>query len=247
MATDVIFFLKDMPRQSILDMPWRSPVKLIGVEPPRGVCGGSDPRCSSAYSALWQQLRGPDGRAMPGFLNRYARGVDVGRVAFVGFSAAHGFLNPLANNDADRSMVDAYVLMDASFGGGKTGYEKFLADAAAGQRMLATVTSNTGGDESWRAVWEALAPYNAVSQISPRNMPAPDGGAWRMGAAAYYLRYVNPSNQQSSLRHWEMGPYTPVMVGDYLLPWWNSLGALELGGLMLAAAGVYVAWETMRT
>ncbi len=92
MATDVVFFLKAPVHSAYKDYAWPGDVKLIGLEPPKGVCGGADWRCSSAYGALWQQLKGSDGRVMPNLLARYARGIDVGRVAFVGFSAAHGFL-----------------------------------------------------------------------------------------------------------------------------------------------------------
>lgn len=252
MTEDVVFFLKEVERGASL--PWPQPTRRIGVEPSAWFCPGADPRCSSAYSGMWSALRGEDGRVLPNFLHRYARGIDVGRVAFVGFSAAHGFLNALLNNDADRSGVSAALLMDATFGGGKTGYQKALVDAAAGKMLLATATSHTGGDRDWRAhVWEPVLSATGLEpdEIDPfPGILQPPGGTFRLGELAYYLRYVD-ANGQTNMPHWEMGKLTEPMLATFLVPYWSGdLGGFSwtgpvVGGL-LALGGVVAAVTMIR-
>jgi len=252
--TDVVFFLKSFPDTRVKALGWGSNVKLIGVDPPASLmCGGSDPRCSTAYSNLWNWLKGADGRVLPNFLAHFAPGISVGRVAFVGFSAAHGFLNPLANNDADRADIDAYVLLDSSFGGGKTGYVKFVEDAARGERLFVTTTSNTGGDDSFKDVWAKAQQEleENAKQVSARApMPEPSGGTWKLGDLAFYLRYVDAKNG-SELPHWEMNKVLPAVLDAYLISYWNGrLGGIPwglVGGVALAAGGAYAALRILRS
>jgi hypothetical protein len=191
---------------------------------------------------------------MPTLLAKYAP--DATRVAFVGFSAAHGFLNPLLNNDSDRAMIDAVILMDASFGGGKGGYVKAVKDAALGKMLLASPTAFTGGDDSWQAVWhqaqQELGMQDEPYAARPP-MPEPSGGAYRLGELAFYLRYVNPQNPQTGeLPHWEMGKATPWMLQAYLIPYWRgelAKGAIPwstLGGIALAVGGAVAAYYIVR-
>lgn len=236
--TDVVFFLKAYPSKEIQALPWGD-VKLIGVDPPPNLmCEGKDPRCSTAYSNMWQWLKDADGRVLPNFLAHYAKGIEVGRIAFVGFSAAHGFLNPLTDNDADRADIDALILMDASFGGGKTGYRKYVVDAAKGTKLFATTTAFTGGDTSFSVVWaeaeDELGMPSVLEEAKPP-MPQPSGGSYRLGELAYYLRYVDPNNPKSGeLPHWEMGKVIAPMLEAYLIPYWR--GDLRGGGAWKAAA-----------
>lgn len=243
--TDVIFFLKS-PVPKDAPAVFSGDTKLIAIDPPSGLmCGGSDPRCSTAYSNMWQWLRDGSGQAMPNLLKKYAPGVNVGRVAFVGFSAAHGLLNPLANNDADRARISAYILLDASFGGGKTGYVKFTEDAARGDRLLATTTSNTGGDESWQAVWkEAMARTGETPDpIDARSpMPQPSGGVWRLGRDAYYYRFVDAKGG-TELPHWEMSKVTTALLQAHLAPYWGGVSWPKFVGGAVALAGAVVAWK----
>lgn len=246
--TDVVFFLKALPTAAVKALPWRGDVKLIPIEPPASLqCGGADRLCSTAYSNMWAWLRDPSTKeVMPRLLAHYAKGLDVGRVAFVGFSASHGLLNPLANNDADRERIDAYVLIDATFGGGKTGYVKFVADAARGKKLFVTTTANTGGDESFRPVWEEAA---RLARKTPKRVKVagelaePSGGAWKLGSRAYMLRYVDERGQ-SELPHWEQHKILAGVLGGYLVPYWRGglpwwawglLGAGLIGGAGYAA------------
>lgn len=192
-----VFFLKSVP-------PKQAPagVKYVAIDPPQQfMCGGTDPRCSSAYSAFILSLKDASGRYLPRFKEKYAP--DATGLAFVGFSAAHGFLNPLLNNDQDLAEIDAVYLMDATFGGGKSGYVKAAQRAAAGGMLLVSTTSHTGGDEAFRD--HVLAPAGLLG-IAPTAaaspMPSPSGGAWRIGDLWYY-RFVNASGG-TELPHWEM-------------------------------------------
>jgi hypothetical protein len=252
MATDVVFYLKEFGKGK--DLPWPGPVKLIAVDPTEFFCGGADPRCSTAYTNLHAALRDASGSVMSRFLAKYARGVDVGRVAFVSFSAGHGFMNPLLANDADRARISAVLLIDSTFGGGKTGYQKALIDAAAGRMLLATTTSNTGGDEAWRsAVWEPVLQQTGmtpehIATLPP--MPEPSGGVQRLGELAYYFRFVSRDGT-TELPHWKMGQITEPMLQGVLIPYWSGrLGGggfgAKLVALGIAAVGVAIAWATLR-
>ncbi len=236
--TDAVFFLK-------AGAPSNLPpnTKAVVLDPPAYgfSCGGADKLCSTAYSQLWQHL-GPG--AVKKLRAQY--GVD-GRVAFVGFSAAHGFLNPLLNSDQDRADVSAVFLLDSTFGGGKDGYVKAAKDAAAGKLQLVSVTSDKGttdalnnGDYAWREfvlkpAGLALAP---ASPVPP--MPKPGGGVLRAGELWYY-RY-----KDAELTHTSMGKVlSPVLqahlwktgAGKKPTPWGLILGAVGL------AAGVgYFLW-----
>lgn len=230
--TDVVFFLKAAPTQAAYALPWPNDTKLIAVDPPQSLmCGGSDPRCSSAYSRLYSSLKGQDGRVLPNFVDRYAPGVSVDRITFLGFSAAHGFLNPLATNAEDRAAISAYLLVDATFGGGKSGYVAFAEEAALGQRLLVTATSNTGGDDAWRPVWdEAIARSGRiarrVSAVPP--MPEPSGGVQQAGDLWYY-RFVNAQGG-SELPHWKMGSLLTPILQAHLVPFWGRAAASGAGG-----------------
>ncbi len=250
---DVVFFLKAMPSKAMQALPWARETRLIGIDPPAALmCGGEDPRCSSAYTRLWSSLRDADGRAMPALLRRYAGTEDVDHVGFVGFSAAHGLLNPLAEHPDDRGRIDAYLLLDASFGGGKAGYRAFVEDAARGERLLVSATSNTGGDDSWVKVWQAaeaeLGDESERVEAEPP-LPDPSGGVHRLGKLAFWYRFVDPRGG-TELPHWEMGRIDDALVEAYLVPYFA--GELRGGGpawpiaLAVAAAGAgaaYVGWR----
>lgn len=249
--SDVIFFLKAVPTAAIKALPWPRETKFVALDPGSLGCTGADRLCSSAYSRMWQAYGGPSGSFVETMLQR--NGIsDPERIAFLGFSAAHGLLNPLANNDRDRSLISAYVLMDATFGGGKTGYVKFLEDAARGERLLITPTSNTGGDDGWSAVWEAaqVATGIAPERIAARPpLPEPSGGAYQLGKLGFYYRFVNASGG-SELPHWEMGKIQTETVEAYLLPYFQGkLGGFpwkKAAGAAVLTVGLYGAYRIWR-
>lgn len=207
-------------------------------------CGGADKYCSTAYSQLWQHL-GPG--AVKKLRAKY--GID-GRVAFVGFSAAHGFLNPLLASDADRAEVSQVILLDATFGGGKDGYVKAAKDAAAGKLSLVSVTSDKGssdalnnGDYAWREF--VLKPSGLVlapaSPVPP--MPKPGGGVLRAGELWYY-RY-----KDSEVHHWDMGQLLSPVVRAHL--WRAGAGAKKtpwgwVAAGLAAAAGLAYYWSVRK-
>lgn len=255
--TDVVFYLKAAPTAAERALPWPEDTKLVALDPVAlGLgCGGGDAYCSTAYSQLYYAFKGVGG-VMPQILAHYAKDIDVERVAFVGFSAAHGFLNPLLADDRDRSRVSAIVLLDACFGGGKTGYQEALRDAAAGDMLYATTTSNSGS--AWKLNTDltsgtlcfennVLAPtgLEAVPVDVRPPMPPPSGGAWRIGKSGFWLRYADDAGA-TELHHYDMGKVQTKMIEAYLVPYWS--GALEggvpgwLGWAALAAAAVGAGW-----
>lgn len=229
---DGVFFLK----APIVPVPG---AKSIALDPVQYgfACGGVDKYCSIAYSQLWQHFGA--GQVVQKLRAKYS--ID-GRVAFVGFSAAHGFLNPLLNNDVDRAAVSAVLLMDASFGGGKTGYIKAAEDAVAGRMLLVSATSNTGGDTSWSE--SVMEPSGLVlSPTAPASpMPAPKGGVTKRGDFWYY-RY------DGAPPHWKFGKLLEPAVRAHLIPYWA--GSRGRGGgwvvtlLLSVGAGVtaYYLWR----
>jgi hypothetical protein len=237
-VTDLVFFLKDYPDPKLLtELEWPGETKLIGIGPGN--------LSSTAFSSLAASLKDADGRILPNLLKKYAPGVEPGRIAFVGFSAAFGLLDPLARNQDDREAISAYLLLDATFDGfgakhGKPGYVEFGRDAARGDRLLVTTTANTAtwdaaagkpahltGNESWELVWNDLeAEGFSESDISARDpMPAPDGGARQLGSLLFWYEYVK-SNGESQIAHQDMGKLRRPMLEAYLIPYWRG----ELGG-----------------
>jgi hypothetical protein len=196
-------------------------------------CGGSDPLCSTAYSELWGQL-GPG--AVKKLRAKY--GID-GQLALVGFSAAHGFLNPLLASDEDRAGVSAVFLLDAVFGGGKSGYVAAAKDAAAGRMTLVSVTSDKGsadaltnGDYAWRQHVLGPAGLDMPPAEPAAPMPAPAGGVFRSGDLWYY-RFPD-----AQLPHWRMGEILKPVLAAHL---WKSPGARRPRWWAYGAAAVAVA------
>ncbi len=225
-----IFFLKS----AVTPVPG---AKSIALDPVAlgFACGGADKYCSTAYSQMWSYY-GPG--AVAKLKAKY--GID-GTVSFVGFSAAHGFLNPLLFSDVDRAQISTVLLLDASFGGGKTGYVKAAQDAAAGKLLLVSATSNTGGDESWQAVLQQAGIVGAPASAVPP-MPTPKGGVTRVGNLWTY-RY------DGSPPHWEFGKLQKPAVDAYLVgtppgasgsSWWPALLAVGAG------VGAYYWWKKTR-
>jgi hypothetical protein len=190
-------------------------------------CGGADAYCSTAYAGMWQALGGPAGQVIPNLKKKY--GVD-GKVAFVSFSAGHGFMNPLLAHETP----DAVVLVDSTFGGGKSGYVKAAQAAAAGGPLLVSLTSDKGttdalsnGDFAWRKFVLDPAGLLGMSAGEVRApMPAPSGGVFNQGNL-YYYRYSH-----AELPHTSMGKVLSPVVQAYVLPY--LAGQLGGGGRQLA-------------
>lgn len=265
-ATDVVFYLKAAASQAEADLDWPGPILLIGLDPvSMGLgCGGTDKYCSTAFSSMWQALRGPDGSVMDRLLAKYVKGVKVNRVAFLGFSAAHGFLNPMLNNDSDRARTSAVVMMDTCFGSGKTGFIKALQDAAAGKMLYATLTSHQSGMKVGSAgvlqsgtecfEQQVLAPSGLKAEPVEARPPMfePKGGAWQIGKSGFWLRGTDDAGHVD-VAHYNLGSKQQrAMLEAYLLPYWKGeLGgavpwqmmagaALALGG----AAAAYYIWSS---
>lgn len=199
-------------------------VKAVALDPPAmGIsCPGADPRCSTAYSQMYAALGGA-GHAVANLRKKYEV---TGRVAFVGFSAAHGMLNALLNDPTNRAATSAVVLLDATFGGGKSGYVAAAKAAAAGDMLLAVATSDKGskdpltnGDYAWREFVLDPAGLSDLSKIAARApMPEPDLGAYGRGDLVWY-RF---SHKQ--LPHQGMGKILKPFLQATLVPYWAGAG-----------------------
>jgi len=217
----VVFFLKSLPPK----ITWPAGMRAIVLDPPEK-CGGADPLCSTAYSKMYSSLKGTDGRVLPNLLKKY--NVEGHDAIFVGFSAAHGFLNPYLNNPADRAATRTVILVDATFGGGKTGYVAAAKDAAAGKLNLVSVTSDkhttdplNNGDFAFREY--VLEPAGLLSmpqtQLRPP-MPPPSEGVFKQGNLWYY-RYAD-----AEAHHWELGKLVkPVVEAHVVSPQGTSAGS----------------------
>jgi len=256
--TDLVFYIKGSKQADMDRIAWPSATKVIPVYE-------GDP--STLYSALASNLRDTNGRILPNFLSRYARGITPGRIAFAGFSAAHGFLNPLLAQAEDRAAISAVLLMDATFDGfgakhGKSGYVAFGKEAAAGRKLLFTSTANTAtwdpvnhrathltGSESFRLVWDdvAAATGKSASEADVRPpLPAPVGGAYRMGNLFWY-RYVNPDST-SQIDHVHQEGLAGEAMAAYLAPYWaGQLGGFPWGlAAVLGAVATATGWTLGR-
>jgi hypothetical protein len=211
---------------------------------------------SSYFSNLAEQLRAPDGRILPGLVRRYAGSLDIDKLALAAYSAGHGLLNKIADNDADRQAVDAMVLSDATFNafntGPKSGYVKFGVDAARGNRLFVATTANTTsgghmtGRDSFQLVWDEVdkATWSRTRVVPPRRpVPEPSGGWHRMGSLFYWGDYWSgATNDISHEAHHHLAPavwqayLAPYLAGRLTVPgWaWGALGALAAAGGALA-------------
>lgn len=247
---DAVFFLKSYPTRSVREIRFPNETRLVVIDPP-----GSGEATSGAFAGLYASLRDSDGRVVPNLLRRYLKGdADrVRRVAFLGFSAAHGFLSPLASVDADRRLISAYILIDATFNAsgsteGKPGYVKFGVDAARGERLMLSLTSNTGhghltGNESWKLVWKDVRARTwrwSWPGRCRRPLPCPVGGVHTLGDDLYWYEYVHADGKPQIL-HWEMGPLIRPALEAYLVPYWEGRVGLSwsrIAGYAAASAAM---------
>lgn len=238
--TDGVFFLKTPAYGK--DLQWPEAVNRVILEPPRGATGAcGDWRTSTAYGVLAQQLTSAGGGSAVDYL-RQKYGIQ-GRVAFMSYSAGFGFCDRICQNPRDLKQISALLLIDSSFGGGKSGYVSYGEEAARGERLLVASTANTGGDASWAPVWDQIRAYGArEQQVPPRGtMPAPSGGVHQLGKLAWWYRYVD-SQGKSELPHWEQHQLAEPMLSSYLIPYWRGeLGRRNpwrtVAALGIAAAG----------
>jgi len=242
MPDNVVFFMKAMPPK----VEWPQGTKAVVLDPPEK-CGGADPLCSTAYSKLYASLKGADGRVLPNLLRKYK--VEGYRPSFVSFSAGHGCMSPFLTNAQDRADTQAVVLMDSTFGGGKTGYVAAAKDAAAGRLLLVSVTSDKGssdalnnGDYAFRQfVLEPAGLLNMPPTSPVPPMPKPSEGVFKQGNLWYY-RYAD-----AEAHHWELGKLMKPVVEAHLLPYLTVSGGGAPGARggsilpMLAAVAAFAA------
>lgn len=254
--TDVVFFAGPVilkPAFKQIDWLGRD-VKIVPIE-------GAG---SSYFAELAESLRDRSGRILPTLVQRYAPGVEIDKIAFAAYSAGHGLLNKLGDNDADRPHIDAMILSDATFNAfstpAKRGYVKYGIDAAAGNCLFVSTTANTTGGthmtgrDSWQLVWDAVSEQTGSwsRQVSPRApVPEASGGWWKMGSKLYWGSYTQPNspptqgNDLTHEQHHDLAPavwqayLAPFFAGRLGVPWW----AIASAGLAAGLGGAW-AWKS---
>lgn len=231
-------------RPTFSQVPWKRPTRVVAVQ-------GAG---SAWFSNLAEQLRGRDGRILPGLLARYAPGLRPDKVVLAAYSAGHGLLNKLLAVPADRADTDAVILNDATFDSfgskGKEGYVAYGKDAArSSSKLMVSTTANTSdgsyltGKESWKLVWDRVQaetglPAYHVGAEEP--MPVPSGGAFRIGKHLYWCDYTDGT-------HGGQHDLAPATWTAYLVPFlapspWKMIAIAAA----IAAGGALVASQIMR-
>jgi hypothetical protein len=225
---DAIFFLKS-------SVPKGLPANVKGIQlDPVALgfeCDGTDKHCSTAYSQMWSHYGSTDAL-------RSKYGID-GKIAFVSFSAGHGFMAPLLNSDKDRADVTSVLLLDSTFGYGPPGYVKAAHDAVAGKLQLVSVTSDKGttnagndGDYAWRQLVLKPSGISMGSEPARSPMPAPALGVQRAGDLWYY-RY-----KDAEIHHWDMYKLLSPTLDAHVLPYLRGERGSKTGGWMYWALGL---------
>jgi len=145
-------------------------------------------------------------------------------------------------------------MMDTCFGSGKTGFVQALEASAGGRMLTVWVTSHDGspwqnaslvrsGTHCFQDQVLALARGVEVKRVAARPpAPEPVGGAWQLGRAGFWLRYVDNA-ARVQIPHWELGKIQRPVVEAYLLPYLNGVLAPGPDGSLghyaaLAASGL---------
>lgn len=229
--TDVVFFAGPvLVTPAFQSIDWRGrDVRIIPI-------AGAG---STHFSRLAETLRDSSGRILPNLVKRYASGLQIDKIALAAYSAGHGLLNKIADNDADRSAVDAMILSDATFNafntGPKRGYVKYGIDAARGHGLFVSTTANTSngthmtGRDSWLLVWESVQNQTGKRDRTVRpKFPAPaaSGGWHKLGSKFYWGDYFSASgNDFSHGDHHNIAPQiwqaylAPYLAGESPWPW----------------------------
>lgn len=187
--------------------------------------------------------------------------VQRGSIGFGGFSAFHGFLDPLLKVQADQ--VDYVHLADACFQGAgataaKSGFLLFAKRAVAGQARM-TVTTNgpwdkdisywgpagsqyegrqfnlTSGAKCFHNVWrEATGDQGPSSAEIPAGVPAPDK-VFRAGEL-YWFHYESSRFKDSHGAH--ANELAQPFMQHYGVPWMAGNRGGLLPGLGGGAGGI---------
>lgn len=175
---------------------WHRPTEVLTISR----TGSS--ACADAYASF-----AGSGAAWPSLSLKAGIAPDaLGSLGIGGFSAFHGFANPMFKNPEDRDRVCYAHLADACFSGAgsttpKIGYYQFGLEAALGQKLL-VATSNgpwaedihychedtcyslTSGSKCVQAVWEAVQAETGLdvrAPVLPPGIPQPNR-AFQMGS-----------------------------------------------------------------
>lgn len=251
--TDVVFFAGPVLVAPFQSIDWYGrDVKIIPI-------AGSG---STYFSNLAEQLRDKSGRILPTMIAKYAKGIQVDKIAVAAYSAGHGLLNKVLDVDADRAEIDAVILSDATFNAfntpAKKGYVKAGLDAAAGRLLFVSTTANTTdgthmtGRDSFQLVWDAVAAERwgrGPHEVSPRAPAPPASGGWhKQGSLFYWGNYFSDA-AGNDFTHGEQHNLGAKIWQAYLAPYFaGRLTGSWVWGLagMLGGLGALFIWKGMK-
>ncbi len=159
---------------------------------------------SSVFKREAALLRDARGRVLPRTLDKYAPGVSVGRLAFIGFSAGCWYgRDGLFAHEEDRAAIDAALMLDGLHGT-EAQLEHTLAYAKRGRLIVTHTNVQTHGYPSTTETAATLE---------------------RLGSPATIVHRVALRGETQKQQHGHaLTSHGPQMVGDYLVP---ALDAVE--------------------
>ena len=236
------------PVSAIAGVRWERPTQIVTVNHrdwPGPMDGAPRPEIvgSGAFGILAQRL-GP--RPLSRILE-IAGISSPGRIALLGFSAAHGLIEPILSSP-DAARVNALGAFDAYFTGMnkaiKRGYLAFLERAIA-EEVLAVVTtsSNAGPDyPAGNASFAVLAAQLGIaSEEPPPGVPEPATmqGAGDFGWADYQFQFAHAAHWNSLAPAWCNAVIAPYLATEEShLATSHGGGAVTFGEVVFGAVAL---------
>jgi hypothetical protein len=164
---DVVFWCGPVTAKNLERVPWARPTRVVVVG--KGAGGSVS---SSAFGELAAEL-GP--RPLDALAKRNGFSLDsVDKVSLLGFSAAHGLMNPILAVPEHRERISAVGAFDAYYtsqnGPPKPGYLAMAERACAGHSLMVVTTSDTAGP-NYPSGSEAFGRLAKNLDLGPGQMP----------------------------------------------------------------------------
>lgn len=214
---------------------WRRPTKLAVLNEGSGGIG------SAAFRRLAAELGSP-------VLPAITRGADwkgPGRIALLGFSAAHGLMSTLAADGRSLDLLSCYGAFDSWYGTLSSEGHLTAATRAAQGHMLAVFTASDSPDPRAGSCWKYVRPLVSrfgCKEIDPRilGLDGMRAQAWRSGGL--YVAHGPDSTHREHATLWAPAVcnalVAPRLAGEQAASGERSSGLGLLALLYLAARAV---------
>lgn len=237
-AKDLAIWCGPVTAKNLQSVTWKRPTQLAVVNEGAGGIG------SSAFSRLASELGAP-------FVTSIARGAKwtgPGRIAVMGFSAAHGLMAH-ALDDGSLPLVAAWGSFDSWYGRGAERAHNAAADLAADSRLLACFTCSDSADPRVGPASKYVLPLvtrHRMARIDPKAMGLDASfRAWKRGRL-----FVAHGPDSKHVSH--ATEVAPAVAGALIAPELahpgtsaQASGAQTLSAAALAVLG-YLAWRIFR-